>query len=189
MRESIQIHFPPCWLSVVLCGKESMFSLKCFMLYLRRWGGASSCISLVLILSSFYFLRGYSDRGRQRFCLFLTVLFIVPHCSIPRHHNRERRAVHSWLIKHVALSVAFIDIPEPPSNLLDLYLLVFRASVLSDQSRLLLIQDVLWQTRWLCVSREILCYSEIAPLAPPHDYNPKEVSNPSEFSKWHAWWI
>lgn len=50
-------------------------------------------------------------------------LFILPHWFIPRHHNRKQLAIRSWLIKHVVQSVALIDIPEPPSNLL--YLLVF----------------------------------------------------------------
>lgn len=94
-----------------------------------------------------FFLQGVL---RQRKSVFLPALFfhqLVYLCSMPYPQAREHTIVHCpRLIKHVAQSVALIDISggsdggwgvEPPSNLLCLYLLVFGVRVLFDQPGLL----------------------------------------------------
>lgn len=93
----------------------------------RSLGMHCSCIHLVVSSVS-------SSRGLQteKECLsgsFCISLFIFAQCHIPRpRQHRTVLTVYSWLIKHAAQPVALIDISEPPSNLLYLYLLVFRAS-------------------------------------------------------------
>lgn len=150
VQQGVQIHLPHCfcvgknqcpsWLwhrrefEVLNAGpQEMMWSLTT----------PGSYIHLVLILSSLYFLQGSPDREKVCFWLLFISLFILPPCHFPRHCNKEQFSVHSWLIKHAVQSFPLIDISEPPSNLLYLYLLLFRASVLFDQPWLLSILYIL----------------------------------------------
>lgn len=71
---------------------------------------------------------GFRHRKTVSAAVFIS-LFIFAQCNIPRPCNTEQFTVRHWLIKHVAQSVAHIDISQAFGDLLCHWLLVLRVCV------------------------------------------------------------
>lgn len=117
-----------------------------------RWSSAA-----VSVYHPFFFTPppgGFRHRKTVSVAVFIS-LFIFAQCNIPRPRNTEQFTVRRWLIKHVAQSVAHIDISQASGDPLCHCLLVLRVCVF-DQTELSILY-LLLQPWWLPFPLEILC--------------------------------
>lgn len=116
-----------------------------------RWSSAAASV-----YHPFFFTPppgGFRHRKTVSAAVFIS-LFIFAQCNTPRPCNAEQFTVRRWLIKHVAQSVAHIDISQASGDLLCHCLLVLR--VCAFDRTVLSTLYILLHLWWLHFPLEIL---------------------------------